>query len=119
MTQLSKLPIINLDTVEQLQTHLGKEGLGEVYTEFETETAQLLQDISTAIAQKDGELARRSFHTVKGSSATLGIERMHHWAMLGETNLRQKDLSKAADDLKNLEASFQEFRNVYRQILRL
>ncbi|WP_027002132.1 Hpt domain-containing protein [Hugenholtzia roseola] len=119
MPDISTLPIVNLDTAQQLQAYGGKEILNEVYTEFETETQQILSDLEVGIAKKDWEWVRRSFHTIKGSSATLGIERMQRLAYIGETNQREGKNAQAPQDLKALQTAFEEYRKVYKQILRL
>lgn len=107
--------ILNLDVVDQLKVHIGDTMISEVYEEFEKETTELIE----GIASKDWEVIRSNLHTLKGNSATLGIDRVAYWATLIEGNLKKKNTSNFDGDFFNLRQAFEEYKNNYKNILNI
>ncbi len=107
--------IINMDVVAQLKMHIDESMINEVYDAFETETIDLIGGIET----KDWEIIRSNLHTLKGNSATLGIDKVAYWSTLIEANLKKKNTSNFDFDFFNLKSSFDEFRNSYKKLLNI
>lgn len=107
--------IINLEVVEQLKSHIDETMIADVFEEFEKETSELLQGIAT----KDWEIIRSNLHTLKGNSATLGIDKVANMATLIEGNLKKKNNSNFDSDFLTLTQLFEEFKSNYKQILNI
>ncbi len=107
--------VINIEVVNQLKNHIEDSMILDVFEDFENETKDLLEGIGS----KDWEIIRSNLHTLKGNSATLGIDKMAYWATLIEGNLKKNNTSDFDSDFFNLNSAFEEFKNNYKQILNI
>jgi hypothetical protein len=116
---LKYLPIINTQTAQQLQKWGGQELVDESYELYETETKGLLIEAIMAHAQNDRITLKLHVHTIKGSAATLGIDRMTRIATEIDLMLKDNIDASVAEQMQAFEHSFEEYRLNYRIILNL
>lgn len=116
---LKYLPIVNTQTAQQLQKWGGQELVDESYELFETETTGLLIEAIMAFNQNDRQTLKLHVHTIKGSAATLGIDRMATMATEIDAMLKHNIDSDVAEQMQAFEHSFEEYRLNYRIILNL
>ncbi|WP_375560069.1 response regulator [Bernardetia sp. OM2101] len=116
---LKYLPIVNTQTAQQLQKWGGRELVDESYELFETETTGLLIEAIMAHNQNDRQTLKLHVHTIKGSAATLGVDRMATIATEIDAMLKDNIDSDVAEQMQAFEHSFEEYRLNYRIILNL
>ena len=116
---LSYLPIVNTQTAQQLQKWGGRELVDESYQLFEEETTGLLIEAIMAHQQNDRQTLKLHVHTIKGSAATLGIDRMAILATEIDTMLKENIDTDVTEQMQAFEHSFEEYRLNYRIILNL
>ncbi|AFM02930.1 PAS domain S-box [Bernardetia litoralis DSM 6794] len=116
---LKYLPIVNTQTAQQLQKWGGQELVDESYELFETETKGLLVELIMAHQQNDRPTLKLHVHTIKGSAATLGVDRMATLATEIDLMLKSDIDSNVAEQMQAFEHSFEEYRLNYRIILNL
>ncbi|WP_291723280.1 ATP-binding protein, partial [Bernardetia sp.] len=116
---LNTLPIVNTQTAQQLQKWGGRELVDESYQLFEEETTGLLIEAIMAFNKGDRKTLKLHVHTIKGSAATLGIDRMASLATEVDTMLKADINADVSDQMQAFEHSFEEYRLNYRIILNL
>ncbi|WP_338763807.1 response regulator [Bernardetia sp. ABR2-2B] len=116
---LKYLPIVNTQTAQQLQKWGGRELVDESYQLFEEETTGLLIEAIMAYNQKDRKTLKLHVHTIKGSAATLGIDRMATIATEIDAMLKDNIDAEVSEQMEAFEHSFEEYRLNYRIILNL
>ena len=116
---LKYLPIVNTQTAQQLQKWGGRELVEESYQLFETETTGLLIEANKANNQNDRSTLKLHVHTIKGSAATLGVDRMTVIATEIDMMLKADIDAEVAEQIQAFEHSFEEYRANYRIILNL
>ncbi|MFN0049047.1 MAG: PAS domain S-box protein [Cytophagales bacterium] len=107
--------IINLEVVGQLRSHIDESMIADVFDDFKNETTELINGIGS----KDWEIIRSNLHTLKGNSATLGIDKVAYWSTLIESNLKKKNTSNFESDFIHLNIAFDEFKSNYKRILNI
>ena len=116
---LKYLPIVNTQTAQQLQKWGGQELVDESYQLFEAETTGLLIEAIMALNQNDRQTLKLHIHTIKGSAATLGIDRMATLATEIDAMLKENIDADVAEQMQAFEHSFEEYSLNYRIILNL
>ncbi len=116
---LNSLPIVNTQTAQQLQKWGGRELVEESYQLFEKETKRLLLDAIKAHKQNDRKTLKLHVHTIKGSAATLGVDRMATIATKMDTMLKADIDAHVAEQMQAFEHSFEEYKSNYQIILNL
>lgn len=110
--------IINNKVIAQLKKYVGSEMIDSVYGEFEIETKEQLKECKTAISQSRWEDIQKLLHTIKGTSGTLGIEKLSNKAREIELRLKQNNNEGFEKDFSDLINNFVEFQDNFRGILR-
>jgi CheY-like chemotaxis protein/HPt (histidine-containing phosphotransfer) domain-containing protein len=110
--------IINQNTLNQLFKYGGQELVNSILEEFEIEAKQLIKNSLHHYDNNDIEEVRKELHTLKGSSGTLGVEKLEGLTISLEKQLKNEDLTKLKEQLIAIEASFKEFKNNYKNILK-
>lgn len=118
-TSLKYLPIVNTQTAQQLQRWGGRELVEESYQLFEEETTGLLIEAIIAHQNKDRNTLKLHAHTIKGSAATLGVDRMATIAAEIDGMLKTDINADVNEQMQAFEHSFEEYRLNYRIILNL
>lgn len=80
--------------------------IDEMLRLFVTSTEQLLAELSRAVDLRDGPLAGRQAHQIKGAAVYLGAEALAELAANAETAARAGDWPACADASDDLEAAF-------------
>jgi CheY-like chemotaxis protein len=111
------IPVINLEVIEQLKKFGGVELLASVFEDFDTETAQLLEESNNCLKNNEYNKILTNLHTLKGSAGTIGADRIANLSKEAESRLKNNHSDQVAADLQSLQAFFEEFQNQYKQVL--
>jgi PAS domain S-box-containing protein len=111
------IPVINLEVVEQLKKFGGVELLASVFEDFDTETAQLLEESNNCLKNSEYNKILTNLHTLKGSAGTIGADRIANLSKEAESRLKNNISDQLPADLLNLQAFFEEFQNQYKKVL--
>lgn len=110
--------VINPKVIEQLKKYGGEDILDSVYNEFNTETKSQLEECKLALTNKNWDEMKKILHTLKGTSGTLGIDKMANSALGLETQLKQNDFHEIESNLSKLNVNFNEFKDTFKGIIR-
>ncbi|MCB0496045.1 MAG: PAS domain S-box protein [Cyclobacteriaceae bacterium] len=110
--------VINKDVLEQLEKYGGKELIDSVYDEFEVETMEQLEACKKALTNSNWIDIQKLLHTIKGTSGTLGIEKISEKAKQIEFRLKKNDNKGIEKDFSELIDNFVEFQDNFRGIIR-
>ena len=111
--------IVNLRTVHELKKYGGNELISTTYEEFIVETSQIMTALRTNIVSNNYEAVKANLHTIKGTSATLGLERISQVAALTEKNVLEGQTESLLEDYQKIETNFVEFQQKYKNLLEL
>jgi CheY-like chemotaxis protein/HPt (histidine-containing phosphotransfer) domain-containing protein len=112
-----RLPVINLEIVEQLKKYGGDEMVVSSFGDFEAEAIEQIEACLHSIKSKDYNKILSNLHTLKGNAGTLGIEKVAEWARITESKLKNNDLTDLETDLGHLQKELYEFQNSYRKLI--
>lgn len=115
--KLNALPIIDLKIPEELYEYGGKDLIELSYSEFDKNGSELVEKIKAESQKENTKEIAEVLHTLKGDAGTLGIKKVYELAKKMEFEV--KNGQKITLDLDNLDQSFLEFRENYKQILNL
>jgi PAS domain S-box-containing protein len=111
--------IVNTEIVDQLVNYTGGDMVVSIFHEFVQETQEQLQGCTMALEEHDYESIRINLHTLKGTSGTLGVEKVANLSTEIEGKLKVGPYEGLDQDLNKLEAYFEEFKLYYPKILNL
>ncbi len=109
--------IINQNTLNQLFKYGGHDLVNSVLKDFEHEAGSQIANCLTLAQNNNMEELQRELHTLKGSSGTLGIERLERKAKDLEGQLKENKADNVMDKLLDIQQSFYEFQENYKNIL--
>jgi PAS domain S-box-containing protein len=109
--------VLNMDTVNQLIDLGGEEMVHQVFDDFMAETTEQIESSLEVVEVSNFEEIRRHLHTLKGNAGTLGVEKLSKLAELIEKNIKNENYENLEEDLKLLNLTFEEFKNMFNQIL--
>ncbi len=107
--------VVEEAVVNQLLKYGGKEGLLEMWEDFDIETSMLLKLSEFAFAKKDFTHLKSYIHTIKGSSGTLGITKVTKVATLLDNALQHESNKQVSDLLTQLHIAFHDFLVYYKK----
>ena len=110
--------VINTTTLRQLRKYGGEELIDTVYFEFETETLDQLDECKKALSKNKWEDIQKLLHTIKGTSGTLGIEKVSEKARQIEYQLKHNNIKEINKDFSELLDNFVEFQDNFKAIIR-
>ena len=113
----SEAKIVNEEVISQLEKFGGKEMIINAFKDFEDEALEQLKECNQALEQANYEIIQKHLHTLKGSAGTLGIERVANIAKVTEGAMKAEDYSNVSNGLRQLNASFVEFRENFSNII--
>jgi len=116
-TQSKITPIINQEVLESMKSFVDKDTLLSIYQEFEKESSLQLGDCKNMFSFGDFKNIQAHLHTIKGTSGTLGVEKMEKIARLIEGNIKQNNFENITENLNALYQAFDEFKYNYNEIL--
>jgi PAS domain S-box-containing protein len=108
----------NLETINQLKKFGGNELVASSFEEYETETEQLINDLKNNLEQNNVKNLLTILHTIKGTSLTLGIEKIGRLAAEMEQNLKMNNIGYCFEKLPILQTDFEKYKNYYKNYLR-
>ncbi len=117
-TLIKSYEIVNIEVVEQLKKYGGEGIIQSVFNEFNSETETQLKECIEAIKQKDWSKIKGILHTLKGTSSTLGIDRVANTAKELEHHLKQNDNSSFVNNFSKLLDNFEEFKDTFKALIR-
>jgi len=109
--------IINQNTLNQLLKYGGQDLINSVLEDFVNEASQQIDNCFSLLKNGDMDTLQSELHTLKGSSGTLGIERLEKKAIDLEKKLKLDKSIISQEELIELRNSFQEFQENYKNIL--
>ncbi len=110
--------IINIEVVRQLKKYGGEEILASVYNEFNIETEVQLKECQSYFDKKNWEEIKKLLHTIKGTSGTLGIDRIAQTAKELEVMVKQNNISSFETNLLKLMDNFEEYKINFKELIR-
>lgn len=109
--------IINQNTLNQLFKYGGHELISSVLADFEKEAGEQISNCFGFLEADNIEEIRKELHTLKGSSGTLGIERLTKHTTNLEAQLKKSNTKQLKKQLLKIQNSFQEFQENYKNII--
>ncbi|MFT7161226.1 MAG: PAS domain S-box-containing protein [Bacteroidia bacterium] len=109
--------IINQNTLNQLFKYGGQELVNSVLLDFQNEAGQQISNCLQLVEIEDIEGIKKELHTLKGSSGTLGIERLEKKTKDLESLLKENNFYDLTGRIIDIQESFKEFQENYKNIL--
>ena len=111
VTTFVNLPVVDVEAVSNLRS-LGDEGddtfLHEIISIYLEDTPLRIADLRRSFKSGDNALLTRSAHTIKGSSANVGLSRVRGIAERIEHRSKVEPIAGLAGLLDELEAAYAE-----------
>jgi CheY-like chemotaxis protein len=116
-----KESIINDEIVAQLKKYGGEEMVLNVFQDFENESSEQIESCILSLNDGNCQNILINLHTLKGNAGTLGIEKVTNLTIEIEAKLKeeQKIYDGLPDELEQLKANFEEFKNYYPTFLNI
>jgi CheY-like chemotaxis protein len=111
-------PPIDLRTFADFRETMGADFIGEVIEIFYEDSPELLKNLQHALAVNDVELFRRSAHSLKSNSASLGAMKLSELAKELEALGKAGILAGAAEKVALAEAEYQRVKEALQEITR-
>jgi HPt (histidine-containing phosphotransfer) domain-containing protein len=110
--------IIDMPTYTQLKEVMGADFITELIDTYNLETASLIQQLSQALINSDAVSFGRIAHSIKSSSASLGVlgfsQQARELEMMGKGNDltgADKKVDQLAADFNSVKRCLEELRN--------
>lgn len=116
-SETTELLVINQNTLNHLHKYGGTELIESVLQEFDEEASEQVVNAPVWLAAKDYESLKTALHTLKGNAGTLGIEKVSRQAEFIEKKIKENNFDQLEQDLNELNQSFLEFQESYRNLL--
>jgi HPt (histidine-containing phosphotransfer) domain-containing protein len=110
-------PIIDLAIVEQLREIGGDEFTSQLYTEFEQEAAELLEEAKKDLVAQQYKSILSTLHQLKGTGFTLGINQLAELAKILEHDIKHDQLDAVPDNFSKLLEQYENYRKAYKEII--
>jgi CheY-like chemotaxis protein/HPt (histidine-containing phosphotransfer) domain-containing protein len=110
--------IFNLEVFHKLKSYANAETLYKIYKEYEKETESQLLICKNSIQTEEYNVILDNLHAMKGTSGTLGIEKVERISRDIETKLKSGNYENVTNDFDTLENAFQEFKTFYKEIIK-
>ncbi len=111
--------IIDMDIYNEIKKYAHNADINDLYTEFENETSEFFDKLKFLIPAKNYPEILSTLHTIKGNSGSLGINELALKSEKLETDIRTNqdlDLAYRIGELKDI---FNNFKNEYKQLLKI
>ena len=102
--------VFNNEVVKQLKNLGGIDMVSEIMSEFEKEAYEIIENCKSPLENDDFKLLLGNLHTLKGTSATLGIEQISFWAAHIEKNIKNDIFTGVKTDFSLLEDAYKIFQ---------
>ncbi|MDH5218493.1 MAG: response regulator, partial [Gammaproteobacteria bacterium] len=107
--------IVNFDIANGLKAIL-KDRFATMIDKFEENAEKLMIEMQKAYSTNDMETLRRGAHTLKGSGGTLGAKKLQQTCAVLESSAEQGELSRIEEQLANVKADYQQFKQYLPQL---
>lgn len=97
--------ILNLSTINELKEIL-EDDIISIYAEFQTSTKEMIQDLKHAHNAGDSESVLHLSHTIKGSCANIGLQKIYEIAQQIEHGLRENTNPDVARLIQETESAY-------------
>jgi PAS domain S-box-containing protein len=112
------IDFFNVEAINQLKKFGGIDMLESSFEEYEQETETLIADLENNLERKDVETMLSILHTIKGTSLTLGIEKIGRLAAEMEQNLKSDNIDNCVEKMPILRTDFKKYKKNYKNYLR-
>ena len=110
-------PIIDMQVVEQLKQIGGEDFTKQLYSEFEQEAADLLQEAKKELQSQQYKSILSTLHQLKGTGFTLGINQLAEIAKQLEHDIKHDKYENVDDMFTELLAQYENYRKAYKEII--
>jgi CheY-like chemotaxis protein/HPt (histidine-containing phosphotransfer) domain-containing protein len=104
---------LDTDVLNQLRQLGGFEFTADLYTDFEQEAGELLNQAAVCVAAANWEGLHPLMHQLKGTAATLGLTALSGQALRLEQLMKSSTISALPIEFKLLQHYFAQFKAVY------
>ncbi|MBC5992574.1 PAS domain S-box protein [Pontibacter cellulosilyticus] len=111
------LPIIDSQVVEQLKQIGGEDFTKQLYTEFEQEAAELLEEAKKELQAQQYKSILSTLHQLKGTGFTLGINPLAELAKQLEHEIKHDKFDTVDDMFAELLVQYENYRKAYKEII--
>ena len=112
--QIESEEIVDSKVLSQLMKYGGKNGVNEMWQDFEIETTDLISKIKEAIRVENYVELKSCIHTIKGSAGTLGINKVTQIATQFDEEIKIYNYSNIESYMDSLVSTFNEFLRYYK-----
>ncbi|WP_299823881.1 PAS domain S-box protein [uncultured Pontibacter sp.] len=113
----TEAPIIDHDVVEQLMQIGGADFTKQLYTEFEQEAAELLEEAKKELQSQQYKSILSTLHQLKGTGFTLGINLLAELAKQLEHEIKNDKFDTVDDMFAQLLEQYENYRKSYKEII--
>jgi len=109
--------IIDRQVIEQLRSIGGEDFTKHVYTEFEQEAAQLLEEAKKELQAQQYKSILSTLHQLKGTGFTLGINQLAELAKQLEHDIKHDHFEAVEDNFNKLLEQYHNYCKAYKEII--
>ncbi|MDX5419203.1 MAG: PAS domain S-box protein [Hymenobacteraceae bacterium] len=110
-------PVIDMEIVGQLREIGGEDFTRQLYSEFETEAAELLDEAKKELEAQQYKSILSTLHQLKGTGFTLGINQVAELAKILEHDIKNDKFENVADNFSKLLVQYENYRKAYKEII--
>jgi len=110
--------IFDLEIFNKLKTYANAQTLNKIYSEFEKETEQQIEECKNSFIVEDFQVILNILHTIKGTAGTLGVIKLADHARMVESKLKSGNHESLEDDLSELYRIFKEFKDNFKTLIK-
>ncbi|WP_299701904.1 PAS domain S-box protein [uncultured Pontibacter sp.] len=110
-------PVIDVAIVEQLREIGGDDFTKQLYSEFEVEAGELLEEAKKELDAQQYKSILSTLHQLKGTGFTLGINQVAELAKILEHDIKHDQFESVADNFSELLKQYENYRKTYKEII--
>jgi response regulator RpfG family c-di-GMP phosphodiesterase len=116
-TETQAQPVIDVAIVEQLREIGGDEFTTQLYSEFEVEAGELLEEAKKELDAQQYKSILSTLHQLKGTGFTLGINQVAELAKILEHDIKHDQFEDVADNFSELLKQYDNYCKTYKEII--
>ncbi|WMJ73041.1 PAS domain S-box protein [Cytophagaceae bacterium ABcell3] len=109
--------ILNKEIFNKLKAYADAQTLFKIYKQFEDDTYEQLCECKISVETEDFSKILNILHTLKGTSGTLGVNKIESIAKKLESDLKAGNNENCHHDFEKLRSAFDEFKSNYKKII--
>ncbi|MBD1397140.1 PAS domain S-box protein [Pontibacter sp. JH31] len=110
-------PVIDMEIVEQLREIGGNDFTRQLYSEFEQEAAELLDEAKKELDAQQYKSILSTLHQLKGTGFTLGINQVAELAKILEHDIKHDKFEDVPENFLKLQQQYDIYRKAYKEII--